>query len=43
MTLEVASPSELHVPCGSHILWIHASDKRRAEKTRRLPEGSSTS
>ena len=32
MTLEVASPSELHVPGGSHISWIHASDKRRAER-----------
>ena len=32
MTLEAASPSELHVPGGSHISWIHASDKRRAER-----------
>lgn len=32
MTLEAASPSELHVPGGSHISWIHASDKRRTER-----------
>ena len=43
MTLEAASPSELHVPGGSHISWIHASDKRRTERQDACGGGSPTS